>query len=922
MSRFNFLYSDFKTLYDKCVQAEETTDISVKMLKVRQSLEYIVRELGEDGKDLFNNIAHLNNTGVLSNRISRLFQETRQITNRGIHERETKKVSFAESQTVISNLVEITVWYAAEYMKKAFVLNDFSMEDVALAKRYIRTTESIKKHDYTSERINPLQVIDVFVDTDDDAPIDPLERDVFETEAEYVDRIAQMEPVHIGYAMLDMRTNDGYTNIRFLQHHIEKIDAIHSVQERISFFADQTSEDGIIDGELVAKLRVYDQKVYCDYSRIFLRSDEQDIAVQVICWDKMGYESEDDYQERIKALPLLPLLICTPIRKLYNIEQQILPFGVTGKFAYVNIPLQDMYAIPCNRDLAKQVCATKQKFTMFGKILPTGKVEDFIIWNRETGVLFGTLRALEMKQQEEVVRQEQIQGYMNKAKSASDVIEKFVWYEKAAQMGNAEAQYWMGNCFFDTDNYEDAITWYMKAEKQGHTGAKEGVKQIRELYTQREQREREQQERKLREREEQEARERIERERREQEERERKEKEERERKAREERERKMREERERKEREIREKREREERKRKEKEERERKAREEREHRARAEREYREKIKQERNIRKQRENREEIGDFSIVVVGEFSSGKSTLINALLEKKILPKDMVPINSFITKIVYGEQSTYRFYYRDGKTEVVEKEKFMKLNEWQNRKYENIKYAEVSYPVSFCRNQIEIIDTPGFMMTNRSNICDVKKYIESADVIIHVESVEFVTSNLWLEYDLHLDMEKTFFVLNKIDMIDEEEEDIVEIIDFYKKMIFGRTQKIPRVFAVSSALALESRKSANKHMLEESRFSIFKEALLDYLYSKNTYVPDIQRQYEYGNRYYDEKNYKEAFKWYQKAAEQGHVNAQCQLGLCYRYGLGVLSSNRDAIHWYRKASEKGNEEAKNALFALGVYY
>ena len=30
-------------------------------------------------------------------------------------------------------------------------------------------------------------------------------------------------------------------------------------------------------------------------------------------------------------------------------------------------------------------------------------------------------------------------------------------------------------------------------------------------------------------------------------------------------------------------------------------------------------------------------------------------------------------------------------------------------------------------------------------------------------------------------------------------------------------------------------------------------------------------------------------AFEWYKKAAEQGHVKAQCNLGNCYEKGIGV---------------------------------
>ncbi len=109
MSRFDFLYSNFKAIYDKCVQAEEATDVNFKMLMIRQSLEYIVRELGERGNDLFRSISNLSDRDILDEDNSDLFHETRMLTNRGVH---GQSVSARDTQTAIDNLVDIAIWYA------------------------------------------------------------------------------------------------------------------------------------------------------------------------------------------------------------------------------------------------------------------------------------------------------------------------------------------------------------------------------------------------------------------------------------------------------------------------------------------------------------------------------------------------------------------------------------------------------------------------------------------------------------------------------------------------------------------------------------------------------------------------------------------------------------------------------------------
>lgn len=73
------------------------------------------------------------------------------------------------------------------------------------------------------------------------------------------------------------------------------------------------------------------------------------------------------------------------------------------------------------------------------------------------------------------------------------------------------------------------------------------------------------------------------------------------------------------------------------------------------------------------------------------------------------------------------------------------------------------------------------------------------------------------------------------------------------------------------------------------------------------------------YGNSYGVEYNMEEAFKWCKKASIQNHRMAQYQLGSCYEYGKGCIANIKEAYIWYTKASEQGVSEAK---YNLGVIY
>jgi TPR repeat protein len=83
-----------------------------------------------------------------------------------------------------------------------------------------------------------------------------------------------------------------------------------------------------------------------------------------------------------------------------------------------------------------------------------------------------------------------------------------------------------------------------------------------------------------------------------------------------------------------------------------------------------------------------------------------------------------------------------------------------------------------------------------------------------------------------------------------------------------------------------------------------------------------DPDAEYALGKIYYGkgtQKNYSIAQEWYRKAAEQGHIKAQYELGLMNDTGLHIPQNKEEAIFWYKKAAESGSASAQRAL---GVMY
>ena len=78
------------------------------------------------------------------------------------------------------------------------------------------------------------------------------------------------------------------------------------------------------------------------------------------------------------------------------------------------------------------------------------------------------------------------------------------------------------------------------------------------------------------------------------------------------------------------------------------------------------------------------------------------------------------------------------------------------------------------------------------------------------------------------------------------------------------------------------------------------------------------LGRLYDWGLEPRGGKNFEEAMKWYQKAAAQGHLEAQTALAVMYSFGKGTAVDNVLAAQWYREAAERGNANAQNNLGSL----
>ena len=220
-------------------------------------------------------------------------------------------------------------------------------------------------------------------------------------------------------------------------------------------------------------------------------------------------------------------------------------------------------------------------------------------------------------------------------------------------------------------------------------------------------------------------------------------------------------------------------------------------------------------------------FHLVVVGEFSRGKSTFVNALLGRRILPASKNPTTAIISKIVYGDTPAYQIFYKDHRQDDLAEAAFKKLTappepdesdpdsvqtfSKAQKIISAIDFARISYPLPFCKDKVEVVDTPGTNDLNVGRMEITYGYLNQADaVILLLAAYQPLTASeaqFLKERILGNQIQDIFFVISHKDDLDtpEQEQDVVNFITKHLQEILPAGFDLwNRIFLVNSLGAL----------------------------------------------------------------------------------------------------------------------
>jgi small GTP-binding protein len=189
-----------------------------------------------------------------------------------------------------------------------------------------------------------------------------------------------------------------------------------------------------------------------------------------------------------------------------------------------------------------------------------------------------------------------------------------------------------------------------------------------------------------------------------------------------------------------------------------------------------------DLRRFREARDQLtGLFLLVVAGEFNSGKSSFINALLGERVLPEGVTPTTDRINLIRYGPEISEQHL-----------EAFL---------------LERTYPADLLR-EITIVDTPGTNAIIRRHEELTRDFLPRADLVLFVTSADrpFTESERGFLEQIRQWGKKIVFVVNKVDILARPEER-EQVLGFVRENAQALLGEPPRLFPVSARDALAAR-------------------------------------------------------------------------------------------------------------------
>ena len=209
--------------------------------------------------------------------------------------------------------------------------------------------------------------------------------------------------------------------------------------------------------------------------------------------------------------------------------------------------------------------------------------------------------------------------------------------------------------------------------------------------------------------------------------------------------------------------------------------------------------------------------TVAIVGQFSSGKSTFLNALLGSEILPSGLTPVTSKPTFIRYGAAPGLSVLYENGR------ELYLGVEEISRFVDQRVFGDDVSrlcvYAPSEILKLVNFVDTPGLNSLSKADTAVTHEVLKDVAGVIWLslaDNAARASEAAQIEEFLADGGKTAICLLNQKDKLSKDE---LERLKTHAQTTYGRF--FERIIAVSAKQAVTAQANGDAALLAESNFS-----------------------------------------------------------------------------------------------------
>lgn len=175
---------------------------------------------------------------------------------------------------------------------------------------------------------------------------------------------------------------------------------------------------------------------------------------------------------------------------------------------------------------------------------------------------------------------------------------------------------------------------------------------------------------------------------------------------------------------------------------------------------------------QLKKRLDMHEYFLPFIGQFSAGKSKLINRIIGRDILPTKRKETTAFLTYIYYSPSETAQLEYVDGTVEQVAIPDIKTLDNEHTQSKRPIAGLHIGLPVELLHSGLILVDTPGVNTLIKNHVKITEELLASAQYIVYVLSTPMSNFDRKMLIKIETAGIPLIFVRTHIDKINYSEE------------------------------------------------------------------------------------------------------------------------------------------------------